>query len=104
MGGIFVGGIFVGGIFSPTPVFGTVGAEHGGRSHRTGRRLQNEPHCNIRSHCEQVCHAPVSISNFSILDSSNSNVSLRILKSLFIFKNKPKLNQNDSAFPLKIVT
>ena len=33
-----------------------------------------------------------------------SNVSLRILKSLFIFKNKPKLNQTDSAFPLKIVT
>ena len=30
-----------------------------------------------------------SISNFSILESSNSNVSLRILESLYIFKNKP---------------
>ena len=79
-------------------------SEHAGRSHRTGRRLQNEPQSNIRSHCEQECHAPVSISNFSILDSSNSNVSLRILESLYIFKNKSKLNQTDSAFPLKIVT
>ena len=78
-------------------------SEHAGRSRRTGRRLQNERQSNIRSHCEQECHAPVSISNFPILDSSNSNASLRILESLYIFKNKPKLNQTDSAFLLKIV-
>ena len=38
-------------------------------------------------------HVPVSLSNFSILDSSNSNVSLRILKFLYIFKNKFEINQ-----------
>ena len=55
-------------------------SEHAGRSHGTCRRLQNEPQSNIRSH-----------SNFSILDSSNSNVSLRIMESLCISKNNPIL-------------
>ena len=57
----------------------------------------------IRSHYEQVYHAPISLSNVSILDSANSKISFKNLESLYIFKNKPVLNKTDRAFNLKIL-
>ena len=45
----------------------------------------------------------ITINNFEILASANSLVHLRILESLYIYNLKPDLNENFSAFPLKIV-
>ena len=47
--------------------------------------------------------APVRSEDFTILDSSNNPVSLRILESLYIYKMKPKLNETNSDFPLNMV-
>ena len=77
--------------------------EHAARSHRTGRRLAVEPHSAVRQHCEQACDAPVSIDSFKVIDYDKNSVSLLILESLYIFKNKPVLNDVNSAFPLNIV-
>ena len=78
-------------------------AEHKGISCRTGRPLTAPPHSAIRLHCEQVHDVPVKAENFSILDSTQNTVSLRILESLYIQKLKPELNDTNSAFPLNIV-
>ena len=78
-------------------------SEHGGRSHRTGALLTCPPHSAIRDHCEQTCLGPVSYDDFNILAVAPDLVSLRILESLHIFKSKPKLNDNNSSFPLNIV-
>ena len=78
-------------------------SEHAARSHRTGRRLAVEPHSAVRQHCEQACDAPVSIDSFKVIDYDKNSVSLLILESLYIFKNKPVLNDVNSAFPLNIV-
>ena len=43
------------------------------------------------------------VDNFSISGSTDNNVDLRILESLFIHKQKPVLNEAQSAFPLLIV-
>ena len=78
-------------------------AEHKGISSRTGRRLAVPPHSAVRLHTEEVHDAPVRSEDFTILDSSNNPVSLRILESLYIYKMKPKLNETNSAFPLNMV-
>ena len=69
----------------------------------TGRPLTAPPHSAIRLHCEQVHDVPVKADNFSIIDSTQNTVSLRILESLYIQKLKPELNDTNNAFPLNIV-
>ena len=78
-------------------------AEHKGISSRTGRRLAVPPHSAVRLHAEEVHDAPVRSEDFTILDSSNNPVSLRILESFYIYKMKPKLNETNSVFPLNMV-
>ena len=41
--------------------------------------------------------------NFKILDTANNESDLRILESLYILKNRPKLNMDSSAAPLSVV-
>ena len=41
--------------------------------------------------------------NFKILDTADNESDLRILESLYIFKNRPKLNMDSSAGPLSEV-
>ena len=78
--------------------------EHKGLSIRTGRPLAHPPQSAVRQHSEQCCGGgPIPKDNFSILDSVNNSVDLRILESLYIFKSKPVLNETSSAFPLKII-
>ena len=50
-----------------------------------------------------TCNSPIIVDNFSILGSTDNNADLRILESLFIHKQKPVLNEAQSAFPLCIV-
>ena len=77
--------------------------EHVARSHRTERGLEVDPHSAVRQHCKQACDTPVSIDCFKVIDYDKNNVSLLILESLCIFKNKPALNDVNSAFPLNII-
>ena len=76
-------------------------AEHSGRSLRTGRVLAHPSHSNIREHAES-CGALVTLDHFTILDSCSSSKDLRILESLFIFKQRPMLNNMQSAHPLSV--
>ena len=77
-------------------------AEHAGRSYRTRVRLAHPPHSVVREHADG-CDAGVVLDNFSILNSTSSLLNLRILESLYIFRNNPKLNNTQSCFPLEIV-
>jgi hypothetical protein len=77
-------------------------AEHKGRSYRTGNLLAHPPHSAVRGHAEQ-CNTSVSDSDFKILAFASGVSDLRILESLYIFKQKPSLNAAFSSFPLEIV-
>ena len=77
-------------------------SEHRGRSLRTDALLTAPVHSAIRDHCQHTCSVPVLPSNFKILNSCNSQIGLRILESLHIFKSSPSLNETNSCFPLHI--
>jgi hypothetical protein len=87
---------------STTRTLRTRVAEHAGRSFRTGTLLTHPPHSSVRSHAES-CDVPVRDAHFSVLATTSNNLDLRIFESLLICKLKPKLNDMQSAFPLKIV-
>ena len=90
-------------IGSTTRILTTRVAEHAGRSHRTDRILANPPHSNIRDHAE-TCGSPIVLDNFNIIYSCNNSNDLRILESLYIHKERPFLNNMQSAHPLYIVS
>ena len=77
-------------------------AEHAGRSFRTGTLLTNPPNSSIRDHCD-TCNSNINISNFKILNSTDSKHFLLTLESLYIKKLKPSLNDTSSSAPLYIV-
>ena len=77
-------------------------SQHLGISYRTGNRLQNPPHSAPRIHSLDKKHY-LTNDNFKILDTANNESDLRILESLYIFKNRPKLNMDSSAAPLSVV-
>ena len=77
-------------------------AEHAGRSFRTNRILTNPPNSNIYEHANN-CDSPITLDNFSILNSCSNISDLHILESLYIYKLKPVLNSSQSAVPLHIV-
>ena len=77
-------------------------ADHMGVSYRTSLRLAHPPHSSIRLHCEE-CNVPVKPDNFKILAQCSSEIELRLLESMYIFKLKPPINDTASAFPLQIV-
>ena len=64
--------------------------------------LTEPVHSAIRDHCQHTCSVPVLPSNFKILISCNSQIGLRILESLHIFKSSPSFNETNSCFPLHI--
>ena len=72
--------------------------EHMGHSSRTGLPFSSPPHSAVRDHCYN-CNISVSPHNFAIVDSCNP-ANLRILESLHIHKDKPSLNNYQSAVPL----
>ena len=78
-------------------------AEHIGVSLRTGVPLLTPPHSSIRDHTEK-CGSDISLDNFKIIKKSNSDFSLKILESLFIYTLSPKLNAMNSSYPLSIVS
>ena len=90
-------------IGSTTRLLASRVAEHSGRSLRTNRILAHPSHSNIREHA-QTCGTPITIDNFTILDSCSNTNDLRILESLYIFKDRPVLNNMQSAHPLCVVS
>ena len=56
----------------------------------------------MRTHAEQ-CNVPVSDTDFKVLAYSSGASDLRIMESLYIFKEKPSLNAAYSFYPLEIV-
>ena len=60
------------------------------------------PHSAPRIHSLDKKHY-LTNDNFKILDTANNESDLRILESLYIFKNRPKLNMDSSAAPLSVV-
>ena len=78
-------------------------SEHRGRSHRTNFLLSNPTKSAIREHALK-CKKTIGDDEFTILaQESSSDLNLRMLESLYIFREKPSLNDMQSAFPLGIV-
>ena len=74
--------------------------QHLGISPRTNRPT-SVSHSSPRQHCEGKNH-PFQLSNFSIIDSPNSELELRILESLHILQKHPPLNRDQSFIPLSL--
>ena len=85
-----------------THTLGTRVAEHAGISFRTGVPLISPPHSAVRDHSE-LCSTNVDINNFKVLANSSSEIYLKILESLLIFKSRPGLNSQLSSYPLLVV-
>ena len=75
--------------------------EHRGVSHRTGVPLGRPSASSIREHWHECSH-PFNKSNFTVIDHCNSPYDLRLLESIYILKQKPNLNNTESAAPLYI--
>ena len=76
--------------------------EHRGLSDRTGRPRSSPLQSTPRDHSAR-CSGDVTLSDFSIIGRQRNPIELRILESLMILKERPKLNKDESAFPLKVV-
>ena len=77
-------------------------AEHRGRSFRTGKLLATPCHSAVREHALKCCKT-IAEGDFKIIGQEGVKPYLRILESLHINKLKPRLNNMQSAFPLRIV-
>lgn len=76
--------------------------EHFGRSSRTDNLLMVQSKSSIRDHCMDKDHA-MSVNDFEIIDTCRDFNDLRTLESIHINKLKPKLNDYNSAYELKIL-
>ena len=83
-------------------ILGTMVDEHAGVSFRSGVPLTSPPHSAVRDHLE-LCTTNVDINNFKVLAISSSEIDLKILESLHIFKSRPGLNSQLSSYPLLVV-
>ena len=74
--------------------------EHEGRSHQNGVPLSVPSHSNIRLHFQSSGVSFIE-SSFKILSACERNrETLLILVSMFILRNKPKINDVSSAYEL----
>ena len=76
-------------------------SEHQGKSYRTGNYV-NKTNSSIFDH-KFSCDTQIDTHNFKILDHASSEFRLRILESLYIHKERPQLNDMQSAMPLLVV-
>ena len=65
---------------------------------RTNRPVTALAHSTPRNHCHENNHQ-LSLTNFKIIDSANNEDELRILESIYICKEKPFRNIDQSATP-----
>ena len=76
--------------------------EHAGKSIRTENFVSRPVNSSIRDH-KFVCNTRITPENFKIIDSTKFSTDLRILESMYIRRENPKLNDMNSAGPLLIV-
>ena len=76
-------------------------SEHQGKSYRTGNYVHTT-NSSIFDH-KLSCDTQIEANNFKILDHSSSEFRLRILESLYIHKERPQLNDMQSAMPLLVI-
>jgi hypothetical protein len=74
-------------------------AQHMGVSYRTNLNLSKPQKSSIRDHCNNSKHN-FNSDNFSILSSTFYPTDLRILESMYIYKDRPPLNEYSSAIKL----
>ena len=82
-------------------------AQHSGSGFRTNRLVTTPPHSNIRDHTFN-CHSPITLENFTIMNSCKSETDLHILESLYIYKTNPcfkllPINDSDTFVSFIIV-
>jgi hypothetical protein len=77
-------------------------AEHKGRSCKSGQLLSRLPYSSVRTHAVQ-CGVLVSDSDFRVLAPTSGTSDLRILKSLYIYELRPRLNSAVSSDPFETV-
>ena len=73
--------------------------EHSGVSPLTGKKSKTKKTTAIKDHM-LFCDHVVSLEDFKILASSNSEFHLKIKESLLISRGKPELNRNEKSLPL----
>ena len=73
--------------------------EHSGVSTLTGEKSKATSTTAIKDHM-LFCDHVVSLEDFKILASSNSEFHLKIKESLLISRDKPELNRNEKSLPL----
>ena len=73
--------------------------EHSGVSPLTGKKSKPKTTTAIKDHM-LFCDHVVSLEDFKILASSNSEFHLKIKESLLISRDKPELNRNEKSLPL----
>ena len=73
--------------------------EHLGISPLTGKKSKARKTTAVKDHM-LFCDHIVSLDDFKILTSSNSEFHLKIKESLFISRDKPELNRNEKSLPL----
>ena len=73
--------------------------EHSGVSPLTGKKSKTKKTTAIKDHM-LFCDHVVSLEDFKILASSNSEFHLKIKESLLISRDKPELNRNEKSLPL----
>ena len=77
-------------------------SDHMGVTYGTSSRLAHPPHSSIRRHYEE-CDVSVKRDHFKILAQCPSEIELRLLESLYIFKLESPINDTASSFSLQIV-
>ena len=73
--------------------------EHSGISPLTGKKSKARKTTAVKDHM-LFCDHIVSLDDFKILTSSNSEFHLKIKESLLISRDKPELNRNEKSLPL----
>ena len=73
-------------------------SQHFGKFHRTSLPISKPLQSSIRDYCLNNDH-PMRMRNFNILAYAE-DYNLKTLESIFISKNKPELNIDQSAVPL----
>ena len=72
---------------------------HSGVSSLTGKKLKSKTTTAVKDHM-LFCDHVVSLEDFKILASRNSEFHLKIKESLLMSRDKPELNRNEMSFPL----
>ena len=73
--------------------------EHSGVSPLTGKKLKAKTITAIKGHM-LFCDHVVSLEDFKILASSNSEFHIKIKESPLISRDKPELNRDGKPLPL----